>query len=260
MIPEHPTKYHPSLQFKASGSRSFTHHVNDICHLKHLCCNAVCAEEFVAVEPLIHHILRIHHQVNEETLITTEAGHQLERVWPNESTANFQCYECGYGVNERGDLIKHNKEKHYKQKNCKSFHEYNYCRFSAIECIYIHRPEERQRQSQGQQAGQAVQQGSQQSNSQAWGLTVCRNGPRCSWLANNRCIFQHEASAAQIQSVNNVNANIVTTPSSPITTGNSTMESCMKTTMDRLEQLESRMPVMRNLTGFPPLVGEKKSQ
>ena len=114
---------------------------------------AVCAEEFIDVEPLIQHILRIHRLVDEETLLTTEAGHQLERVWPDESTANFKCYDCGQGVNEKGDLIKHKKEKHYKQHNCRSFHEYNYCRFSATDCIYIHRPEERQWQSQGQQAG-----------------------------------------------------------------------------------------------------------
>ena len=154
---------------------------------------AVCGEEFVDVEPLIHHILRIHSLVNEETLATTEAGNQLQRVWPNENTPSFKCYDCGQGVSERGDLIKHKREKHYKQKNCKSFHDNNYCRFSAVDCIYIHRPEERQWQRQGEHAGQAVQQGNQQGNVQAWGLAICRNGPRCLWLANNRCKFGHEA-------------------------------------------------------------------
>ena len=53
---------------------------------------AVCSEEFNSVEILIHHILRIHHLVNEQTLQTTEAGIQLEKVWPNENAANFKCY------------------------------------------------------------------------------------------------------------------------------------------------------------------------
>ena len=224
---------------------------------------AACAEEFIAVEQLI----RVHRLVNEDTLLATEAGQQLEKVWPNESTANFKCYDCGQGVNERGDLIKHNRENHYKKKNCKSFHENHYCRFSAIERIYVHRPEERQWQSRGQQGGLAVQQGDLQSNMQSWGPAVCKNGTRCSWLANNRCKFRYEdinvPSAAQNQNgnnVNNVNANNVTIPSTPSPTGNNTVEACMKAIMERLEQLESRMPVVRNLSGFPPLVGEKKSQ
>ena len=99
---------------------------------------------------------------------------------------------------------------------------------------------------------------------QSWGPAVCRNGTRCLWLANNRCKFRHEdinvPSAVQNQNGNNVNANNVTTPSTPSSTGNNTVETCMKAIMDRLEQLESRMPVVRNLLGFPPLVGEKKSQ
>ena len=47
---------------------------------------AVCAEEFVSVDALNSHILRIHNLVNEHTLVATEAGRQLEKVWPNESS------------------------------------------------------------------------------------------------------------------------------------------------------------------------------
>ena len=62
---------------------------------------AVCGEEFISVDPLIHHILRIHHLVNAETLETTEAGHQLEKVWPAETETLFKCYDCGHGVRTR---------------------------------------------------------------------------------------------------------------------------------------------------------------
>ena len=227
---------------------------------------AVCSEEFISVNALISHILRIHSLVNEETLATTEAGHQLVKVWPNESESTFKCYDCGQGVNERGDLIKHKREKHYKQKNCKSYHQNHYCRFIAIECIYIHRPEERQWQNQGQQPGQAAQQSYQQYNIQAGGLAACRNGPRCLWLASNRCKFGHEASTvqnaaqSQNQNVPNAPANNANSVTSTSTSETTTLETCMKAIMDRLGQLETRMPPVRNLTGFPPLEGEKKSQ
>ena len=227
---------------------------------------AVCAEEFISVEALISHILRIHNLVNEHTLVTTEAGRQLEKVWPNEVSFNFKCYHCGQGFSERGDLIKHKREKHYKHKNGKSYHEHHYCRFSAIECIYIHRQEERQWQNQGQQPSQAHQQSHQQYNMQTGGLGACRNGPRCLWLANNRCKFGHEAPTvqnapqSQSQTVPNVTANNATLATNSSSRESSTLETCMKAIMNRLEQLESRMPPMRNLTGFPPLEGEKKSQ
>ena len=50
---------------------------------------AVCSEEFISVDALISHILRIHSLVNEEKLVKTEAGQQLEKVWPNESVSTF---------------------------------------------------------------------------------------------------------------------------------------------------------------------------
>ena len=108
---------------------------------------AVCGEEFLTVDSLIHHILRIHHLVNEETLVTTEAGAQLEKVWPTPSTDGFKCYGCGKDVGERANLMKHKMEDYYKQRMCKNFRENNYCRFSARDCVYIHRPEERQWQN-----------------------------------------------------------------------------------------------------------------
>ena len=101
---------------------------------------------------------------------------------------------------------------------------------------------------------------------QTGGLAACRNGPRCLWLANNRCKFGHEASTvqnvAQSQNINvpNVSANNATSVTNTSTSEITTLETCMKAIMDRLEQLETRMPPMRNLKGFPPLEGEKKSQ
>ena len=55
----------------------------------------------------IHHIFRINSLVNKESLITTEAGVKLKRVWPTHSAASFKCYDCGKEVGERANLIKH---------------------------------------------------------------------------------------------------------------------------------------------------------
>ena len=209
---------------------------------------AMCGEVLESVDKLIHHILRVHHLVNEQTLITTEAGHQLEKVWPNEESAKFKCYDCGKDVGERSNIIKHKREAHYKQKNCTSYHQHNYCRFSARDCVYIHRPEERQ--------WQQVQQGQEvQGHRQGGEVAVCSNGPSCSWLANNRCRFSH-------QTVINVSAparNVTTAPEQS-TASISTLEGCMKAIMDRLDQLEQRIPPIVKDVGFPLVEGNKKSQ
>ena len=221
---------------------------------------AVCSEEFNSVEVLIPHILRIHHLVNEQTLETTEAGIQLQKVWPSENASNFKCYECGQEVGERANIIKHKRIAHYKQKNCTSYHQHNYCRFSARDCIYIHRPEERQWRQAGLGGDQRMQE--VQDFRQARGeVAICNNGPGCSWLANNRCRFQHEAVPVRSvvpPSASSPPSNIVTSSSSSSTTTGNTIQGCMKAIMDRLEQLEIRM--QPNLSGFISAEGEKKSQ
>ena len=224
---------------------------------------SVCGECYSSVDSLIHHILRVHQLVDENSLATTEAGHQLVRVWPSEDTSKFKCYDCGEDVGERSNLIQHKKQKHYKLKNCKSFHQNNYCRFSARECVYIHRPEERQWQAGGQEV--QGRHGDQQV--QGWQVQehiVCKNGPGCYWLAQNRCRFRHEPLPALsvVTPPRPLVTNVETTaqPSNASTSSGSTMETFMQAIMTRLEKLELRMPPVRNLTDFPPMEGGKKTQ
>ena len=192
-----------------------------------------------------------------------EVGHQLVRVWPSEHTSKFKCYDCGEEVGERSNLIQHKKQKHYKLKNCKSFHQNNYCRFSARECVYIHRPEERQWQAggqevQGRQVDQKVQGWQVQEN------IICKNGPGCYWLAQNRCRFRHEPLPALSVVIppRLIVTNVETTaqPSNTSISSGSTMETFMEAIMNRLEKLELRMPPVRILTDFPPIEGGKKTQ
>ena len=269
---KHISENHVHFQKCLTCSRTFVNWEDLVEHVvkahgfnnKNVC--IVCSNVFNNVDELIHHIIRVHHTVNQETLMTTEAGHQLVNLWPQEKTNSIRCYDCGQEVGERSNLINHKREAHYKVKNCTSFHQHNYCRFSARDCIYIHRPEERHWQRPGQagdgQAGDRQVQGTlgaRRAGEQS--LTVCANGPGCSWLANNRCKFMHEPrsmnSAAPPQ-VSNVNT--VTSTPNVSTSSSDTLNNCMKVILDHLEQLEQRLPPMRNLTDFPPVEGAKKSQ
>ena len=208
---------------------------------------------------LTHHILRIHHLVDEETLETTEAGVQLEKVWPTPSAAGFKCYDCGKDVGERANLMKHKMEDHYKQRMCKNFNQNNYCRFSSRDCVYIHHYEERQWQNTGSNQGRAVQ-GNRQSRGGDENI-ACKNGQGCYWLANNRCRFKHEGAPARNVASPQTHHVVNVTPSySQAASPGNTMEACIKAVMDRLEQLELRMAPVINLTGFPPMEGGKKSQ
>ena len=220
---------------------------------KNVC--TVCGVYFQSVEPLISHIFRIHHLIDEPTLATTEAGHQLVKIWQEEKSNCFKCYDCGKDVGEKSNIINHKQAVHYKQKKCKNFHENNYYRFSPRDCVYYHRLEERQWQYAG---GQQGAQGSRQTGGGDW--MVCRNGPGCSWLANQRCMFKHENSSVPVtETTNTIPVNNVTQGSSSSTIGN-TLESSMKAIMDRLGELEKRMPPVINLSGFPPMEGGKKNQ
>ena len=194
-ISETHVKFHHCLICKrtfASFEDLVTHAVKD--HpLKYNASNqhgcAVCGDSFNSLELLISHILRFHSLVNEQTLATTEAGQQLLTVWPEEKTNGFRCYDCGKDVGEKTNLINHKKAEHYKQKRCRNFHDNNYCRFSPRDCVYWHRPEERQWQHAG---GQPVQQGGQGSRQTGRGdLAICKNAPSCMWLANQRCMYKH---------------------------------------------------------------------
>ena len=94
-----------------------------------------------------------------------------------------------------------------------------------------------------------------QGHRQGGEVAVCSNGPSCSWLANNRCRFSH-------QTVINVSAparNVTTAPEQS-TASISTLEGCMKAIMDRLDQLEQRIPPIVKDVGFPLVEGNKKSQ
>ena len=264
----HVSEVHVKFQKCRTCSRTFVNNEELIIHLvkehSYMAGNssdkcAVCGEEFLTVETLIHHILRIHHLVNEDTLATTEAGAQLERVWPTPSAAGFKCYDCGKDVGERANLMKHKTEDHYKQKLCKNFQENNYCRFSAPDCVYIHRPQERQWQSRGNRQAREVQGNRQLGGGD--GNVACKNGPDCYCLANNRCRFRHESAPAQSVATPQIPSVVNATPSySQTVSSGTTMEACIKAVMDRLEQLELRMTPVRNLAGFPPMEGGKKSQ
>ena len=93
------------------------------------------------------------------------------------------------------------------------------------------------------------------------GLPACINGPGCSWLANNRCKFLHEPRSVNSATTPQVlNVNSAVSAQSASTSSNNTVENCMRAIMDRLDELEKRMPTTRNLTNFPPVEEAKKSQ
>ena len=91
-------------------------------------------------------------------------------------------------------------------------------------------------------------------------MPVCINGPGCSWLANNRCKFLHEPRSEQ-NTATTPQVSSVTSAASATqfsTSSSNTVENCMKAILDRLVELEKRMPPMKNLAGFPPVEAAQK--
>ena len=133
--------------------------------------------------------------------------------------------------------MNHKKEKHFKQKLCKSFHGNGYCRFSDDVCIYIHN------QSQASQRDQQTTRAMESS-------TLCWHGQSCSWLKMNTCKFNHTSN----------NVTNATQLSQEVATPVNTNEIFMKTIIERLERIEKQVPNVKSMEDFPKLSTRKKSQ
>ena len=197
---------------------------------------STCDQEFNDTDNLNLHIIRQHSLIENDQ--STVAGRQLKQVWPIDKAVslNHKCFQCGHIVHEQKDLIKHKRESHYKQKMCNSYSNYGYCRFTDEDCIYIHNTNGRTNYNN--------QQPTRANNIQCW------HGESCSWRAANRCNFQHNTS--NVQSVLNHS-------NQGMSSGN-TSEWLMRSIIDRLENIENKVPNIRSATDFPQLPEQKKSQ
>ena len=142
-----------------------------------------CGQEFQMVERLTEHILRQH------TMLTpggqaNVAGQQLVKIWPLQESlqnqGNIKCYNCESMFVSKDLLMKHKKEKHYKQRLCNFYHKHGNCRFGD-QCLNIHENNSHMQFRHG--PGQSQM----QSNIE------CKNGVQCMYKAQNRCNFKHSA-------------------------------------------------------------------
>ena len=194
-----------------------------------------CGKMFSNMETLISHLIKTHYLVNPHRGDeVTRAGHQLDQSWTMASSRannSMKCYECGQDVGNKTDMMRHKRENHYKEKLCRSFHEYGHCERSDEACIYIHVQYERQsRQNSG-------------------GFKMCRNGPNCIYKIQNRCKFSHQRPAAYVEREQNQHQ-----------LSNVTTEATMKAVLERLVRMEQMVPDLRSNTDFPTISGNRRSQ
>ena len=251
---------------------------------------SVCGKDFNNVEELVQHIVREHHKVSnnqdvqtcatcgnkvtskddlvlhiigQHSLVldnedSTPAGLQLKQLMPDNNNMSlpgspkFKCFECGVDAAEYSELMNHKREKHFKQKLCRSFHSNGYCRFSEEACLYIHNNTGTNTNS----PNYSTTGNNGAPNSKCW------HGQSCTWLKMNKCKFDHTHN--NVNNLNNVNnVNNVSNASPPAQEGvasRNTNEWFMKTIIERLERIENQVPDVKSMEDFPQLPAKKKSQ
>ena len=195
-----------------------------------------CGKVFPSIEILMNHIIRDHYLINPRTEEATSAGQQLEESWSLQQTRSnhlIKCHDCGENVGDRSNIMRHKRERHYKEKLCRAYHEYGHCERNEESCIYIH-------SNQGDQSNQP------RRNLRN---IMCRNGFDCIWKTQNRCKFGHSRPASYVESQQN-----------PQPTSSSTSDATMRAILERLVRMEQLVPNIQSMTDFPPITSARKSQ
>ena len=178
-----------------------------------------CGMEFDKLDNLVHHIIR-EHSLTGHGEQASSAGVQLDQIWPY-SDSTMKCFDCGLLV---GDIQKHKRDRHFKQKICHNFQN-GHCKFPDHVCLFIHQYQDNF-QSQSSQSNQSP------SN------IPCRNGPWCIYFNQNRCKFFHSNHHA-------------TQTNQERTTSTNTSETTMNSILQRLKNIELKVPDLKSSLDFP---------
>ena len=118
-----------SCEFESTDKNSYLNHIVDNHSTVHICQS--CNNRFPSKNKLVEHIIIDHRS------IYTNSGEKSQDI------NKIRCFDCGTMLETKDELMKHNREEHWKQKHCPYFHgEGRQCRFPDRICLNIHWPEE----------------------------------------------------------------------------------------------------------------------
>ena len=134
-------------------------------------------------------------------------------------------------------LMKHKKEKHYKQRLCNFYHKHGNCRFGD-QCLNKHENNSHMQLRHGPWQSQM------KSNIE------CKNGVQSMYKTQNRCNFKHSAQIVTNDSGREHNS---------LNTNFFDIGQLMESLGARLEKMEQNVPNFQFMTDFP-LVEESRSK
>ena len=203
---------------------------------------------------------------NPVTLATSQTSQQHERQH------TIKCFDCGFMVTTKDDLMQHKKTQHWKQKPCPYFHGSGAgCRFPERVCFNIHKLSEHQGQVQGPRldapnrgnnswAGVSGGRREQGQVSEARARIKCREGSSCFHFSQGSCRYNHSNQPIQNNQTNQ------TKPSNQPNQTNQSSESRnvssfnmqeMKTTLESLVQAVYNLG---SLSDFPKVGQTNQAQ
>ena len=110
-----------NCEYETAEENQYMEHIVDNHSTFHIC--QVCQNRFPTKQELIAHIVRQHCP---QSTVTAP-------IVAEKDSNQIKCYDCGEKVSNREDLMKHKKDKHWKQKPCPYWHRNGRgCRFPTM--------------------------------------------------------------------------------------------------------------------------------
>ena len=220
-----------NCEYESKEENAYLNHIVDNHSTVHIC--QTCDKRFSAKDELIMH-MGTDHGLNQNKIPDLAQGVDINTI---------KCFSCGTMLQSREALMKHKKDKHWKEKKCAYYHGIGQdCRFPDHIGFNIHRMEEQQEfrgqvqgaggQVQGaggrvqgsggqmQGAGGRVQGPIGQMQGPSWAGVAggqgvrgqrqdarknidCRDGIHCRYYSQGECRYRHNYSTTQNSQYNN---------------------------------------------------------
>ena len=159
-----------SCEYETKDENEYLNHIVDNHSTVHVCQN--CDNTFTAKNELIDHMGTVHGLNQNKASVAESLDGDVRKT--------IKCFNCGTMLDSKNSLMKHKKEKHWKERKCAFFHGVgNGCRFPGNICFNIHMMEEQQFRGQVQGAG------GQGQGARGQGQAAGGSGRQASGQANN---------------------------------------------------------------------------
>ena len=206
------------------------------------------------------------HNNNSVTPATSQTSQQQQRHH------TIKCFDCGFMVTTKDELMQHKKIQHWKQKPCPYFHGSGAgCRFPERVCFNIHKLSEHQGQVHGVRqeamnrgnnswAGVSGGRKEQGKASEIRARIKCREGNNCVHFNQGSCRYNHSNLTNQTNQTNPSNQTNQNNQTNQTNENRNVSSFNMQEMKSTLESLVEAVYNLKSLSDFPKVGQTNQAQ